>query len=856
MSNRVYTYVKITELKKASFFSQIAALPQLTMSLEMARSMAFDMRIFQRNIMGFSGFLQRLFPGWNTSGQRFAYITVLNHFLRDKIRSAKDKSERDWLFGCKKNLYFAINNVIRLEEARVRPEDIQDPSRDIRLFVEMWKKLENADDSIHNFRNRLVELQDADVFSDAVNKIFKFHGRKQIVWHGFQFLTPIQQYVFDCFGHAGYDIYALIQDEEQYPYANQIWEYLYDHKNGFPEKKMWIRQDADIKINPLGEIFETGEKTSASNISIIKYNNTVEFIEDIPRIKEAGYYIYCTDDRAANNMLKDYYPEQYETRNLLSYPISQFVYALHRMWDEDLQGIVLSQNGLRKCFASGWLSSNGKSSVNFTEDLERLLPYFEGCYTVDEWKARLDTFTDACHNAVDVFTVQVDDPEDKRKQEDLGNPLRYFSAFSINESHIAEVMNIIDQLIRMAKALFGGNEPVSIHEHMNKLDGMLYMHKGMPKELYLEEREKVKQIFEALESEKVRDFLCYPGDLAAALLSFMGGRTDDEEQSRAGLQTLVFNIFQVEAAPIAAKEKVHICLADISRLPGAAGKYSWPLDEDVLLTIAECNKNTYLNNWIKNNRLTPLSNRYYLYTAFKNKDVEISWIQKQGEKLYSPSPYITLLDKLSDAQIRGTDARSLELPYVIGIYPHKHLECSFDIRDNEKMYEHDAKLVYSLCPMRFVYEYVLGDSSAYRSEYQQNRAIVRLIQIFNKLLKGKYTIEQIAGQVFEIFPNIRKAEKRQMRDDAARWPVIEPDDAYTAYKDKNYTNYRLNLTFLDERIYEQARKNAAMLMSQEGRRGIFYDRGQQTGSRNCEFCPHSVYCMSALYGIDYKGEQG
>ena len=457
---------------------------------------------------------------------------------------------------------------------------------------------------------------------------------------------------------------------------------------------------------------------------------------------------------------------------------------------------------------------------------------------------------------MDVFTVQADDPEDKRKQEDLGNPLRYFSAFSINESHIAEVMDIIDQLIRMAKALFGGNEPVSIHEHMNKLDGMLYMHKGMPKELYLEEREKVKQIFEALESEKVRDFLCYPGDLAAALLSFMGGRTDDEEQSHAGLQTLVFNIFQVEAAPIAAKEKVHICLADISRLPGAAGKYGWPLDEDVLLTIAECNKNTYLNNWIKNNRLTPLSNRYYLYTALKNKDVEISWIQKQGEKLYSPSPYITLLDKLSDAQIRGTDARLQELPYVAGIYPHKHLDCSFDIRDNEKMYEHDAKLVYSLCPMRFVYEYVLGDSSAYRSEYQQNRAIVRLIQIFNKLLKGKYTIEQIAGQVFEIFPNIRKAEKRQMRDDAARWPVMEPDDAYTTYKGKNYTNYRLNLTFLDERIYEQARKNVAMLMSQEGRRGIFYDRGQQTGSRNCEFCPHSVYCMSALYGIDYKGEQG
>lgn len=594
MSNRVYTYTKITELKKASFFSEIAALPQLTMSLEMATNMAFDMRIFRRNIMGFSGFQQRLFPGWNSSGQKFAYITILNHFLRDKISSAKDKSERDWLFGCKKNLYFAINNAIRLEEARVRPEDIQNTDRDMLLFVEMWKKLESVDVSIYNFRKRLIELQDVDVFNDAVNKIFKFHGKKQIVWNGFQFLTPIQQYVFDLFKYAGYDIFALIQDEEQYPYANEIWNHLYNSKNGFPEKEMWIRQNSDIKKNPLGEIFETGEKISAPDVKIIKYNNTIEFIEDVPRIKEAGYYMYCADDRAANNMLKDYFPEQYETRNLLSYPIGQFVYTLHCMWDENLQCIVLSQNGLRKCFASGWLSSNGKSSVNFTEDLERLLPYFTGCYTVDEWNDRLDTFTDVYDNAIDVFAVQSDDPDDRRKREILGNPFHHFSVFSIKESHIDNVIDIIGQLIKMAKTLFGKNEPISIHEHMNKLDAMLYMHEGMPRELYLEEREKVKCIFEVLENEKIKDFLCYPGDLATALLSFMGDRINDEEQNNVGLRTLVFNIFQVEAAPIATNGKVHICLSDISRLPGATGKYGWPLEEDVLLSIVEHNKKLIL----------------------------------------------------------------------------------------------------------------------------------------------------------------------------------------------------------------------------------------------------------------------
>ncbi len=42
----------------------------------------------------------------------------------------------------------------------------------------------------------------------------------------------------------------------------------------------------------------------------------------------------------------------------------------------------------------------------------------------------------------------------------------------------------------------------------------------MPQELYREEKEKIEQIFKALENEQVKDFLCYPGDLAAALLFF------------------------------------------------------------------------------------------------------------------------------------------------------------------------------------------------------------------------------------------------------------------------------------------------------------------------------------------------
>lgn len=856
MSNRVYTYTKITELKQAPFFAEIAAVPQITMSLDMARNMAYDMRIFKNNIYGFSVFLQRLIPGWNTGAQRFVYMTLLNRHIREKIAHAENAAEKEWLFGCKKNLSSAIHNIIRLEEARVRPEDLNTPDRDILLFREMWEKVIALDPSISDFRMRMAELKNSEIFDNAVNAIFKFHGKKQIVLHGFQFFTPIQQFVYDCFLHAGYDVYALIQCEAQYPYANEIWTSMYSRNPDFPSMENWIKQADSSEKNVLGEIFEKGEHISAPNLKLMKYKNTVEFMEDIPRIKDDGYHLYCTDDHSANNMLKDYFPERYEVRNLLAYPIGQFVYTLLGMWDESLQSLVLKPEGLRKCFASGWLSVNGKSSMNYTEDLERLLPYFEGCYTVEQWHRRLQTFEEAYHEAVAIFAPVSKPGEstlEKRKKETLGNPFRQFGVFSIREERMEDVAAIIRQLIAMTKKLFDSTEPVSIQEHMSKLDGLLYMNDGMPQDLYMEEKEKVKQIFAALESDKIKDFLCYPGDIAAAMLTFMDGSLEEDETPNPGLKTLVFNLYQIEAAPLSSNGKVHICLADIGKLPGTAGNYFWPIEEHLLSDILKKRRDTYVENWIHSMHITALSNRYYIYNALNNPDVEISWIQQQGGKLLSPSPYITLLDRLTDAKITESSVRTLTLTSVGEIPAYKKLDTNFDIRTNMSLHYLDSEMEYALCPMRYVYSHVLGDGPAYRNEYQQNRAIVRFIQILHRLLKPDYSIEQIAAQVFELFPGIRKAEKRQLLDHAMQWNLEKPDTEYTAFDEVDYTNYRLELLFPDRSVYESAKKHFSALMSQKGRRGIFHDRLGVENAHNCEFCPHAVYCGKALFGMDYKG---
>lgn len=861
---KVYAYTTLEELKKAPFFSEIMTVPQITMSRGMSKAIGKAVKSLSGNVVDFTTFADELFSGWSNRGNRFVYSTVINRYIRERIMQDKSREEREWLFGCKKNIGAAVNNIIRLEEAGVVPEAFAEMTdshdRDLGLFLEFWKLLEHSSENMKTFREARKNYQNPSEFikvlnheCEGININLKFRGQKKIVFHGFQYFSPMQQYVFDCFKTAGYDIIILIQAEKQYPYANEIWRKMYTEEKGFAPYGEWVFQNTDYK-NPLGEIFEHGEPTAANNLRLIKYKNTIEFMSDIPRIADGGngHKLYCTDDKIANKMLRDYFPESYGKRNLLSYPIGQFIYTIHQMWDENRQCMAVNADGLRKCFASGWLSVNGKSSINYTDDLERLLPYFEGCYTIEEWRKRLEIFNDSYNEAVWEFDSEpTGDRVLERKKEILGNPFKNFSAFSIKNERVDAVFGVLKRLIEMADKLFRENEPVSIHKHMAKLDAILEMKEGMSEELYAQERSCIKQIFEALESDKIKDFLCYPGDIAYSMLNLMKGNLDEEDKSGDDLNILVFNIFHIEAAPVFAKGKVHICLADIGKLPGENGRFTWPMDEKILETLER--PENYIGNWIDSSKLTTLSHRNYIYSALKNKDVEISWIQKQGDKLLSPSPYITLLEKLTNAEIEECSVRSLSQEKIAALPPVKKLEREhFSMQTNPELHMIDGEMEYALCPMRYVYSYVLGDNPTYRGDYQQNRAMMRFIQALAKQLKPKYSIEQVAEQVFELFPNVRKAEKRQILDDAMKYPLPVQENEYTKFEDKEYTNLRLMLTFPDKAVYQSAERKFSMLMSQNGRKGISFEKKGEEGEKNCELCPHSGYCRGSRFGADYQ----
>lgn len=849
MSNRVYTYSDITQLIDAPYYDEIRSCPNIAISNYVVEALEEkEHKNGSQNekksqtpsladvTKSFTYLLQSLFPVWGTDAFKFRCGVIINKVFREKIAAARNNAEAEWLWGCKKNIFVAIDNIIKLEEANVRPEDMTATDRDMKLFVELWRALERepeeCDNTNHNimtiadFRQRRAYLSETKNFE----KIIKFHNEpKEVIFHGFQYFTPMQKFVYDCFCKAGYQVHALIQSDARYPYANEIWDNLYNEQNGYVPKEQWCKPRFYSNVNPLGKIYNGDGKVSLNNVKLIKYKDSVEFITDVDRIIKEGYRMYSADGASANNMLRDYYPEYFSDRNFLAYPIGQFVSIIHDAWDENRQCAIIKPNDLRRCFATGWLSSHGKSSIKYTADLECILGYFAGCETVAEWNARIITFKAAYDNAVDMLEFE------EGKDENL---LRFFSTYSLENYRITDVMNIIRSFVQIVDKLFAKEEQVSIQKHIEKLDSLIRYTDNLPEGLLRVEKTKITEFFAALENFGTVDYMCHPGDIAAILSVYLNQLKDNNKEDDRKNSSLVYEMLQLTAAPVKAKGKVHICLSDINKMPGAGRQLTWPLDEKELIAIRDRKSDTYIDAWLNGIKVNALSNRQYMYSALQNNYVEISWIEKQGDKILAPSPYITLLERFSDVIISDSEVKQIGVEEVAGIRAHMHLDKQFDI--NNGSHTDDEKFEYAACPMRYVYGYVLGDSTNYKNEYQIHRAMVRLIQILYIVLDKKYPIEEVAENVFELFPFVRKGEKRQILDDAINNKTdIENDENI---------NYKWYLSVPDKDAYKYAMEN----YMHNTRERLTFDNGFKNNVHNCEICPHCSYCRRSMFGVDYK----
>lgn len=879
MSRKVYTYTDLTKLPENEYFKEIAQYPIITVSADFRKGFVGSIGLERKEeVLSFEGKLNvtelrnintAVNSLWSSDQAKFNETIILSEFLRKRINASSDVKEQRWLNGCIRNIDSLVSAINLLVEAEIKPEELDTTDdKNLQLLVDAWGYLTERDSSINNYRNRMASLNTRSAWEEIFSKAFNESGlgnSEAVVFMGFYYITPIQEHLMMLLEKAGFQLIYLIPYDERFPFVYEIWDKTYCVQNGYEEKSAWkIEKTNDY--DPYGLIFEGEEQVTITNhLEIKEYGSIMEFIDDVKRIKDDKFTLYAACQRDANEMLKDYFPEEYGERKVLAYPIGQFVSALNKMWDEDLQTITLDTDSLIDCFSSGWLSVNGVAGKQYMQDLMRVIPFFSNCTTIEQWEKQIARLKQIREDVINPFQSEHDvDPAISRWQEAIENPFDNFSMFSVEEEKLDIILSLIKQLLEMAKELFGDNKVIKVNEHLGKLNNILRRNE-ISNELYEEEQGIINNIFEKLNQSGSYIAECSPSDIARALDLFISGRLDDSEieTNKVGF---VRPIFFIEAEAIKNRSKAHICMCDVNDMPGGNKEYIWPLTKDKIQKCYESTKNPLIKNMIQIMDATVLCNRYFMYAGLKNKEVCLSWISEMNEKILSPSPYIKLIAKATGIELNPAKKKELtfnrvaDTPYGAGkIAPYEREK---QPRDTIK----EARMAYALCPMKYTLGYVLEKHPTFESDFQQSYALNALISAIYNLMKDQgVTVNQVYNNVIDLFPTLRKSEKRQVFDYIS-YDRGENDFDYgnrTECGGRYYTDERLKIHYPNQDVREVTKKRFGELATPDGRTGLNLNEemgaepNEMIGnidpvSLACSFCPHIGYCRNAVYAADQE----
>lgn len=875
MPRQIYTYSDLAKLPQSRQFAQIKKFPIVTVSSDLRKALKGRFEydhvngIFRTDeevrVIDFRSLLMLIDKEWGTDQSKFDQLVILSEFLREKLEEAGDNQrKRNWLIGCMRNLSHIHAAVKQLEEACMRPEDIDTAGdRNLVLFVEAWKTLLERDPVIRQYQSVMGAMTDRKVWDPVLAKAFHMTDASSlntVIFQGFYYITPQQEYVMRKLEEVGFNLIFLIPYDERYPFVHEIWNRTYEETNGYPARVNW-HLEKSVDSNPWAEIFEGKEVALPNKVQIREYASMMEFVDDVKHILEKGYTLYSSDFQTANKVLQDYFPEEYGERKILSYPIGQFISNLNQMWDEDRQTIILDENLLVECFASGWLAKDGVSSRQYMQDLMYILPFFTGCSTTEEWGKRIGLLKQIREDAVNAFDHEKDmDPAVARWQEATENPLVNISIFSVQAEKLDMILDLIQQLLQMARELYRNNEPIAIQDHVRNLDYILRKNE-ISNELYTEERELVAEIFETLEKPNSFNTRCYPSDISNALSLYLNGRLSDGE-----IQTmcvgLVHPMYFVDAACIKNKSKIHICLCDVDSMPGGNKEYIWPLSEKAMKKSLQTTGNSLIRNLLYIMSVSGIGNRYFMYTALRNKDVQLSWVNSMNGKLLAPSSYVKLVSEASGIAVLPPKRNAITFGKVAD---------SAWASETAKEYKYDempiatvkeARMDYAMCPMRYILSYVVEKYPTYQSEFQQTYALNAVISSIYYLMSGEgMTLDEVYQNLISLFPNMRRIEKRQVYDYIDNDHGEHDMDYRSRSKVGSWymTDERLKIHYPGQYVRRRSYELYGKQSTPDRRDGInlFEHPGTSDDKKGslqevCAFCPHINNCRNALFYGDQE----
>ena len=827
----VYDYIDIRRLRESSINDDIRNGVLITATKELADAMTLFYEEYK--ILDVHYFLRNLVPEWKDNVKDVKNYVILRNVIEEYIsESDTDDKSIEYLRRNTGDIWNAIKLLI---EADVYPDDIETGDSILLMhFKNIWRKLETANDLIMMFRTKFAfGLPQSD---ELINVINKCTGKdtKDIFLLGFYFITPIQQRIIDAIEKSGYSISYLNCHDSNYSYATSIWDKTFCEE--YDSGNARFLQENIVLDNHFGNVLLG--KQDEFDLQIIKHHNDYDFAEMIKKAFDNGEAIYSPDSKRCEKILKEYYPECYNKKHLLSYPVGQYIYYLHMMWNVLSQELDLRYEYVYKCFASGWLAEEQTNGIDYLYEFKVLEPCFKWSHSKDDWMDSLDKLLDA-KASVKAF-------EERKKGSDrwhrlLGDPFYNVGIYSIPSDHVEKIAQLIKKLIRDAEELFGSEKKTDLYEHFSRISNLIRSHiSQFDKDSLLEEENQIaNELLSQLNDKTTKGVICPLSVVRDAIIMLIGDHSndyeslDDETSSNDGM---VLPISMVEAAMLKKTgPRIHLVMADEFALPGQPTKLPWPLTDKMLDELKISGRHD-TKRYVESMRSIivnrPLSYMYLFFSyvgAVNNQDspsLSIEWVAERENKVIGVSPYV---------QLFGLEDRYIDVKANYDDYK-KIIESSEDVLIDDSVNAPDEKVPdevrmdYLLCKKRYVYSYIVNYLPRYTSEFHYSFELTKLIESIS-IVSG-IDKEIISDRVFELFPFLRGIEQRQSKDFASTRDKYSP----YVFDDVEYPHARLKPHYLNNLVVETAIK-----LHDDYLDGKITP--EKPDEHLCIYCPYSDICF-------------
>ena len=824
----VVDYKDIRKLEESSLNLVLKSGVVITATSELASAMSSYYQEY--TVYDIHGFISAIIPEWEENVKDIKNYVMLRNVIEDYLTDNEVNPEASTYL--RRNAGDMWNAIKLLIEADVYPDDV-DTLRSIPLkhFKNIWKELEVANSQIMAFRSAFAfELSQKE---NVVKKIEDEVGelKQDVFLFGFYFITPIQDRIFDVLEASGYNLVFVNCHDADYDFATKIWEGAFPQQ--YADGTIKTIQNEDVLKNYFGEALK-GEKNDIP-IEIYKHHTEFDFAEMVKGAVDRGEIVYSPNAKRCEKILKEYYPEYYQRKHLLSYPVGQYIYYLHMMWNSFSNHMDLRYEYVYKCFASGWLSDDEFNGRDYLYEMSLLEPFFKRCHSREKWVERLQSLKEA-KEAISGFEKR--DKGGDRWHSLLGNPFNNVGIYTIDDSSIEIITGLILKLIKDADYLFSNSDRTDLFDHFTRISNIIREHIDKD-DLLAEETEIANELLIQLSDESTHGIVCPMNGIRDAIIMLIGDHFEEyesQEEETADQERMVLPLSMVEAAMLNNYgQKVHLVLADEFELPGQPKKLPWPLTDEMLdgLQIdGRDNTVKYVRDMraVIDNR--PLAYRYLFFSFMgisnsENRPVlSLEWICNKDKKEIDISPYVKLLD----IEKRMKDVIGLKEDYQKMLNETEVSAKDHSIDPPAAQLPEEVRMDYLLCKSRYVYSYLLNWLPRYTSEFQYSFELSKLISAFS-IVSGidKAVIEKRIG---ELFPFLLHIELRQSADFATSQGIPEPIE----YDGVEYPAQRLLTHFINDDVINKARKRDADYLE-----GNKIPDKREDGI--CIYCPYSDVCI-------------